>query len=277
MRATLLALLAVVLMGAAWDSVGNAPTKLLTWKSYSHGNAGSTGSHYLAGFYFAPATDANLSQASATVNLGAANVPYAAHAFLVAGGAGTADAGTVSVVVSGTSITDGGVRTGSDTETIVADITALSANEFVETSKKWIGQVVYTLTPSGAATYALDFNYGFNKYEDFGNRAFVLSDFECVGAAGANDAGFDIEIIQQKATGWTYHATAFVAGAAASYVMTTIHGAESDLDNGEPFAFKRAGLNVMVDGADSEGVVIRTTTSAANAIEALDCHLGVTF
>lgn len=277
MKRLIFVALAIASMGTAWDSVGNSPSKLLTWKSYSHGVAALAGDHYLGGFYFAPAADANLSQASATVNLGAANVPYAAHAFLVAGGAGTADAGTVSVVVSGTSINDAGVRTATDSETLVADITALVADQKVETAKKWIGQVVYTLTPAGAATYALDFNYGFAKYEDFGNRNMVLSDFECVGDAGANDAGFDIEIIQHKATGWTYDAAAFVAGPTATYVMTTTHGTESDLDSGEPFAFKRSGLSLSVNGDDSEGFVIRVTTGAVNVIKGLNCHIGVTF
>jgi hypothetical protein len=205
------------------------------------------------------------------------NVPYAAHAFLVASGAGSAagGSGAVTVTVTGTKIDDAGTRTPAYTETLVDDITALSANEYVEGSK-FIGQVTYTLEvgATGHTTYSLDFNYGFCKYEDFGNRNFTLTDFEVVGIAGANDAGVDIELLHHKTAGWTYHATAFVAGTTPITDFVTVNSTESDLDSGLPFAFKRAGLATPIAGAASEGTLVRLTTAVNNAVENATVHIG---
>lgn len=250
-------------------------------RSYSFSSQGITaGTYYVAGYYNAPAADANLSEASATVTLGNANVSYAAHAFLVARGAGSAagGSGAVEIEVSGTSITDAGVRTTSDTEIIVADITALAANQFVETSKKWIGQVVYTLqnaSGSTQTTFSAVFNYGFNKYEDFGNRDFTLTDFECVGLAGANDTGFNIRLLKQDSSNWTYSAAAFVPGGTVLLNMNTIHSTEQNLANGIEFAFRRSGLSQAISGNDSEGLVVEITTGSANAVEIMNVHIGV--
>jgi hypothetical protein len=251
------------------------------FKSYSmHSQAGATGKYYNAGFYFAPATEMSLANGSATQTLGAANVPYAAHAFFVAKDAGTASGGstgTAKITVTGTSITDAGTRTGSDSEIIVADVTAMATDEYFETSKKWLGQITYTIAATGDHTTFTGLgNYGFCKYEDFGNRSFTITDFECVGFAGAADAGFDIELIHHKSTGWTYSAAAFNPGPAAVIKQTTIHSTESDVDANEPFAFKRSGLTTDVNGAGSEGIVVRTTTAQNNAVEYMDIHVGVT-
>ncbi len=86
---------------------------------------GSSGTYYKAGFYDLVSADANLTQASTTVTLGSANHPYAAHAFIVSGGNGTTDGSDLVLTVSGTSITDAGVRATSDTQVVVADGTTL--------------------------------------------------------------------------------------------------------------------------------------------------------
>ena len=95
-------------------------------------------------------------QASATVNHGSTNNPYGAHVGIVAGAAGTASGGTgtVTLVVSGTSwVSTTATRTPADSETIVADITAMSTNSYVETTKRWLGQVTFTLTCTGGCTH----------------------------------------------------------------------------------------------------------------------------
>jgi hypothetical protein len=262
-----------------WNPIGDLTSSesapILTYKSYSL-TTGIAATRYLAGYYDAPAADANLTQASATQVYGSANVSYASHVFLVAAAAGSVDAGSCTIVVSGTSITDAGVRTGGDSETIVADITAMSTDEYFETSKKWIGQVTYTLTPNGAATYNADFNYGLCKYDDLGNRTFTLTDIECVGLGGAADTGFNVELIHHKSTGWTYSAAAFVAGPAAIVDMNTDHNTEINLANTEPFAWKRAGLSTAIAGADSEGFLVRVTTGGANSLDHMDVHVGAT-
>ena len=253
-----------------------------SWKSFSFESpTGSSGRFYVGGYYEAPAADANLTQASTTQTLGAANIAHAAHAFLVAGGAGSASggAGAVEVEVSGTSITDKGVRTASDTEIIVADITAESLNAYSETTKKWIGQVTFTLqvaTGGTHTTFAFDFNYGFAKYEDFGNRLFNVTDFECVGRGGASDSSFDVILFKHASTGWAYSAAAFVPGGTVLAQMSTDHSTESNLANLTEFAYKRDNINAQdVAGDNGEGIVVAIITGANKAVEQMDIHVGI--
>jgi hypothetical protein len=259
------------------NQIASAPvTKSYTFTSQGVG----AGTFYLAGYYEAPAADANLNEAGPTIVLGTANVSYAAHAFLVAGGAGAAagGAGAVEIEVSGTSITDAGVRTPGDTQVIVADITTLALNQFVETSKKWIGQITYTLqnaSGSTQTTFSVDFNYGFNKYEDFGNRDFTVTGFECVGLGGAADSSFNIRLLFQNSADWTYSAAAFAPDTTEIINMNTVHGAESNIANGVPFAFKVGPLSQFVNGNDSQGVVIEITTGANNTVQDMDAHIAV--
>ena len=233
----------------------------------------ASGANYSAGFYDFSTTDANLTNASLTVTHGGANAPYAAHAFCVTGGVGSTDGSDLVLTVSGTSITDAGVRTTTDSEVIVAVGTAAATDQYFETNKKWLGTVTFTLSSTAGSSFDLDFNYGFCKYEDFSNNDFVVNSFECVGLCNANDSGFDIELLHHKATGWTYAATGFVAGSSAIVKMTTVHSTESDIDAGEPFAFKRTVLAESVSGSASEGVVIRITTGANNSVSYMDSHI----
>lgn len=260
------------------NQVAGAPVT----KSYTFTSRGvGAGTFYLAGYYEASTTDANLNETAPTsITLGTADISYAAHAFIVAGGAGSAagGSGAVEIEVSGTSINDSGTRTAGDTEVIVADITALALNQFVETSKKWLGQITFTLQNapgSTQTTFSVDINYGFNKYEDFGNRDFTLTDFECVGLGGAADTSFNIRLLKQDSDNWTYSAAAFVPGGTVLLNMNTIHNTEIDVGSGIPFAFKRSGLSEVVNGADSEGLVIEITTGANNTVQDMDAHIGV--
>ena len=253
---------------------------ITAFKSYHmRSQSGAARDYYSAGYYFAPAADTSLSQAGTTQTLGAANVPYAAHAFLVAADVGTATGGSgaVTVVVSGTSMSDTAGRNAGDSETIVADITALATDDYVETAKKWIGQTTFTLTvgATGHTAYALDFNYGLAKYEDFGNRPFILTDFEVIGDCNAADAGYNCQLLHHKATGWTYSAAAFSPGTTPLYDFATVNGTESDLDANEPYAGKESNIATAIDGANSEGLVILTTTTTNNAIGYQDMHIGV--
>jgi hypothetical protein len=236
---------------------------------------GSTGVFYTGGFYRAPAADANLNEAGPTQAYGSANASHASHAFLVAGGAGAVDAGSCSIVVSGTSIDDQGNRTAGDSEVLVADITAMSADDYYETAKKWIGQVIFTLVPAGAAAYSADFNYGFCKYDDVWDIDFTIVGFEVCGEAGANDAGFNLELLHHIDTGWTYSAAAFEPGASVLANMNVDHGVEQNLVSGENFTYKRGDLSQFVNGDDSEGFLIRITTGANNSVRYLNAHVRV--
>lgn len=252
-----------------WQLTGRHVHKAISYKDHSFTSQGiGAGIYYAAGFYFAPAADANLTDVGPTVVLGAANISYAAHVFAV-----FADAGTgTTLTVSGTSITDAGVRTPADSEVIVADVTAVATDQYVESAKKFIGQVTYTL---GGVTAGLDFNYGFAKYEDWGNRDFTVTDFEAVGLGGAADAaGFDIRLFHHSAVGWTYHATAFVPGGTVLADYQDTHDTEIAIASGEPFAFKVAGLATDVAGSSDEGVVVEITTGQNNTVQSMSLHIG---
>jgi hypothetical protein len=234
------------------------------------------GTFYRGGFYDVSTTDANLTQASTTQTYGTASVAYSAHPFIVAGGAGTVDAGVVGLRVTGTSIDDNGTRTPSDADTILTDITSVALNEYYE-AKKYLGTVTYELivisgTPT---TYSFDFNYGYAKYEDAGNRDFYVAGIEIVGLAGSNDTGFDIELLFHKSTGWTYAATGFVPGDGAVARWSTDMAPEDNLGNGIDFAWKRANLNQFINGDDSEGVLFRITTGSGNSVQSMDMHITV--
>jgi hypothetical protein len=248
----------------------------ITFKSFSL-QTDNSGSDFIAGYYDFSATDANLTQAATSVVFGTASVSYAAHASIVAGGAGSVDTGQVGLRVTGTSINDNGVRTTSDSETITTDITTLSLNQYLETDKKWLGQITFELfVVSGSpTTYSLDFNYGLSKYEDFGNNEFTVQHFEVVGLSGGNDSDFDVTLYHHNSSGWTYAATGFVPGGDVIVDLDTDHSTDDSISNGEYFAYKRANLAQFVDGSGSEGIVIRVSTTIGQAVEYLDAHVGV--
>lgn len=231
---------------------------------------GNSGTYYLNGEYDSPAADSNLTQASTTQAYGTANFPYAAHAFAVIGGTPARDGSLALVLtVEGTSITDAGVRNGSDSEVVVVDGMTTSTNDYFETSKKWIGAIVYRLSASGSTNFNLDFNYGFCAYENHGNQAFDLDHFRYEFLGGATDSGFDIELIHHKTTGWTYHASAFVPGAAALYKLSTDFVTEKNLASGKVGFWKRTGLSDSIDGSSNEGFLTRITVATNNSVASL--------
>lgn len=247
-------------------------------KSFSFSSpSGSSGIFYSAGYYNWESTDANLNQGALSVTHSAANVSSACHIGIVAGGVGVVDAGVVKLTVAGTTIDDEGNRATSQTVVLVADITTLATDGYVETSEKWIGQVTIALAVASGSpvNFNLDFNYGCSKYEDFGNQAFTITVLEVVGLASANDSGFNLRLFHHSSAGWTYAASGFVPGGTVLASMNTDHGAEQNLANGESFAYKRVDLNTDVSGDNGEGLVLEITTSANKAVEIMDLHLGV--
>lgn len=267
--------------GAGVDHVVHGfPTPI----THSFSNIGS-GTHYLGGFYETDTTDTNLTQASTTATAGHGDddEPWAAHIFIVAKQAGTATGGSgaVTIVVTGTSYTDAGVYVGADSETLVADITAMSTDEYFETTKKWLGQVTITLTvgATGHTAYAADFNMGWAAYSDWQNSDFTITGLECRGQAGANTT-LDIELLHHPndGSGWTFNDGAFVPGNGALAKMSTEYeGSEVGLTSGKGFNFKRTGLSQAVVGTGLGGYLIRVTTGANNAVDFMDCRVWVEF
>lgn len=253
------------------------PVAVVKSYNFSARNA-SSGQYYQAGFYNAPATDANLTQASTTQAFGTANVGEAAHAFIVSAGDGATDGSDLVLTVTGTSITDAGVRTPADSEVVVADCLAgaCPVDTYLETNKKWIGSVTYTLTSTGGSAFAFSFNYGFCKYEDFGNVDVTLRGLESVGLCDSSDTGFNIQLYHHNEIGWVYSAAAFVPGNTPILDWAALYVTEIDIAAGEHFAFKRTGLSTPIAGAASEGLVMKVTTSVNNSVAYLNSHLTVT-
>ena len=245
-------------------------------KSYTFASrSAAAGEYFQGGFYDHPDADANLTNASTTVVHGSVNHPYAAHAFMVFGAA-TTDGTTVTLTVSGTSITDAGVRTPADSEVLFTGAPAgLTLNDYIETALKFVGAVTYTLTSDGA-TFTFDFNLGYAKYEDFNNVNATLRGIECVGLCNTSDSDFEVELIHHSITGWTYAATGFHAGNTPIATMNTDHGTEQDIVAGEQFAWKRSNMSEDIQGNDGEGVIVRVTTGTNNSVSYMDTHVAVT-
>ena len=244
---------------------------------------GGSGVFYLAGFYDAPVADSNLTQASPTQTLGTANSPYSAHAFIVAAAAGAASGGSglVEIEVSGTSIEEDGTRTTSDTEVIVADITAMATDQYFETEKHWIGQITFTLQVAGGGTHTTfnaDFNYGLARLEHQSDHDFEVQLFDITGRAGANDSSFNVELLKHDTSGWTYHATAFVPGSVVLVDIASILSTESDLVNGEHFSFIKNPMTEQINSNSAhEGYIVRVTTGANNSVETMNVTVGIAF
>lgn len=231
------------------------------------------------GFYEFSTTDVTLTQANLTQAFGTANVSYAAHAFCVAGGAGAVNIGVVGLRATGISINDQGVRTLGDSETLSSDITSLSLNEYLESAKKWLGTVTFELfTVSGAPTaYSIDLNYGIAKYDDWSNKDFTITDIEVIGFAGANDADFDVKLIHHELGDWVYAAAGFTPISAGHVIASLVddHAADDQLVNSGHFAWKRNNLSQAVNGSGSEGFLALISSSANNAVEYCNIHVGV--
>jgi hypothetical protein len=245
-----------------------------TFKSYGIGDIGNAGSHDMAGFISSPVTDATITVGGvATQTYGSAGDLNGGHFFIVPDGPAS---GACVLTVTGDSITDAGVLTEGDSEIIVADGTAMVVDTYYETAKKWVGQV--TITISGTASSAATFNYGLCKYEDFGNRDYVLTDAEFVARAGANESTFRLRLLHVQATGaFIYHATAFDPFAGATLDSNNVYTGYNNFSNGESFALKLSGLNETINGSGAEGVIVRLTHAVNNSIQYANLHLGVQF
>lgn len=245
-------------------------------KSYSFTSNGiGAGIYYIGGFYESSAGDVTLDQVSSTATHGIANNPYAAHGFAVFGGVGVVvGGGQVGLRINGNSINDAGVLTPGDSEDITDDITSVILNDYLETPKKWVGQIQYELyVVSGTPTsYTVAFNYGYAKYEDANNLDFTIHGIEAVGLAGAVDTNFNIRLLHHKKTGWIYSAGSFSPGDGVIAEYSADMAPYDNLANTENFAWKRDNLSTFINGKADEGVIVEITTGANNSVQAMDVH-----
>lgn len=226
--------------------------------------SGSSGTFYWGGYYKHSGTANDFSGGP---TFGTANTSYAAHFFVVLG-AVTVD--ELTLTVTGTSITDAGVRTASDTENIVIP-SGTAADAYYETPKKWNGAVTITVASGTAKTC----DYGLAKYWDSNNTDFTVKGLEVTWLGGANDTAPDIQLCHHKTTGWTYTGSGATPPTALAS-MATDHGTEKQVRNNEDGAWKRTNLDTMVEGSASEGVLWAVTTTANKAFEAGTLQLAIT-
>jgi len=268
--------------GQIWATINITANSVPSYKSETFSSRGvGAGTYYLFGDYLAPTTDVTLSNASLSQALGTANAAYGMRPFAVFAGDGTVDTGQVGLRWISTSITDGGVRVTGDVQIITEDITAPLLNDYIDTPKKVIGAGIYELyVVSGSPTaYSVSFNYGLIKYEDFGNRDFVLTDVEITGLAGASDTSFQLILQKQSVDGWTYSAAGFSPGNGVITSMSSVYVLEDNVINGEAFHFKldSTAIGDVILGSGSEGIMVKLVTTQNNTIQYLNCHIGASF
>jgi hypothetical protein len=179
------------------------------------------------------------------------------------------------LTVTGISIDDNGTRNDADSEVLIADSHAVSANDFFQTSRKWLGQITYTLS-GGAGADALSFNYGFVRAKSNNNSNFTLKSLVFFAFGGATDTGINLELLHHKLTGWAYSAAAFTYPTASRVIMmSTDLGANTRIASGVYINWRRTNLSTAIAGATGgEGYVMRLTTTANNSIRWGYCRIG---
>ena len=221
--------------------------------SFSSFKSGA-GRHYVGGAYvlgpssFVPSVFPQV--------LGTVLVSYAAHAFIVLGAA-CAD---MVVRVSGTSITDAALRIVDDFEDLIARGGVLG--DYLETPKKWLGQVAFTLLRGEAVAV----NYGLCKYWDHNNQNYTLKGLEVTGFAGANDAVAQLQLLHHRPAGWTYNEGGEPTPPSPLATMQANHGTEVELATDEPFNWKRDNLDVAIAGHEDEGILFEVTVGSNKSI-----------
>jgi hypothetical protein len=241
--------------------------------------AGANGIFHCFGFYEAPAAHKAFTQAAATQTLGTAANAYGAYVFVVPSGPGAVSggsSGTAKITITGLSITDAGVC-GADSETLVPDVTSVTGcavNTYIQSTKKWVGQVTLTIAPTfNRDNYNLTCNYGYAAPHVFNNSNVIIDTFVATGRGGDTDASFNIQLLEHNGTGWIYSAAAFQPGGTVVCALATDCPTAHTLTNAKRFKYKRKGLALTVNGAVTGGIVVRITTSTNNAVESSDFRL----
>jgi hypothetical protein len=228
-------------------------------------DSAAAGSNYIGGFYDLVAAKATLTiGGTVTQTYGTALNAKAARAICVVSGP---SAGATVLTVTGITTDDNGVYNAADSEVLIANCSTVAANAFFQTTKKWLGQITYTLSAGGAGN-ALSFNYGLIRAKSNNNTNFTLRGLVMFALGGATDTGLNLELIHHKTTGWTYSAAAFTYPTANRIIMmSTDYGANTRIASGIYINWRRSNLSTAVLGATGgEGYLVRITTTTNNAI-----------
>ena len=228
-------------------------------------DSAASGSNYLGGFYDLTAAKATLTiGGTVTQTFGTALNAKAARALCVVSGPSL---GATILTVTGITTDDNGVYNAADSEVLIPDCSAVAANAFFQTSKKWLGQITYTLSGGGAGN-ALSFNYGLIRVKSNNNTNFTLRGLIMFALGGATDTGLNLELIHHKSTGWTYSVAAFTYPTANRIIMlSTDYGANTRIASGIYINWRRSNLTTAIAGATGgEGYLVRITTTTNNAI-----------
>lgn len=208
------------------------------------------GIDYLGGFYDFAASDNDFSP---SVNFGDVNRSSAAHFFIVTG-AITVD--EVQVTVTGTSITDFGVRTPSNSAVITIP-SGTPVNTYFETEEKWNGQITIETT-AGTPILA---NYGLAKYYEANRQNFTILSIDCVWIGEDTGTDSDIALLHHTVTGWTYNAGAPPTPPPAVVRRSVDNGSENGHIGGEQGSWERRDVNTFITGEEEfHGAIIEVTS-----------------
>ena len=222
-------------------------------KTFAFNSSGTSGTRYFGGYYKHSATINNFSSSQ---NFGTANVSYGGK-FYVVTGAATVD--ELTIRITGTSITDAGVRTASDTEDIIIP-DATSVDSYYQTAKNWIGQIAI-IVQSGTATNC---NYGFANYWSNSEIDFTVKEFVTSWLASATDTGPNIELLHHKATGWTYNSGSAATPPIPIVALQTDYNTEYQTVSGDNGSWIRNNLNVAISSSTGEGIIIKITSGVTD-------------
>jgi len=218
------------------------------WTSFS----GSTAeTNWLKGYY---TFEVPITPAGGTT-MGTANLAYGARVYFVLGAAST----DMVIRVSGTSHDDTTGRTASDTEDI--DTSGGAIDDYFETTKNWIGQINITLQSGTGVTVC----YGWATYWDNRKQRFVITSLEWTGRAGASDSGPNISLFHHSSIGWTYTGSGALLPTPIADMQTS-YVTEFQFANAQYFKYKIIGFSEVVQGENSEGMVIGIDITANNAV-----------
>ena len=216
---------------------------------------GGSGTTFLIGSYDFGSSDDDFNPG---VSFGDPNVAHGARLILIqAAGAG---GGNTTIRITGASIV-GGVSTPADSEDLVIS-DAAAAGTYYSTTKRWNGQ----LSIAKFSGPDLLCNYGLATWYDRGSTNFMVTGISAQLFGGANDSGFDMQLLKHSATGWTYVPAGepIPSGPVASSLADM--NPEHEVANGKEWQWVRPELDLIVAGSAEEGVISRVITTTNNTI-----------